>query len=127
MCGETVCCIHQEAEPVMWHFILNWIVMTIAILVAAYVIPGIIVESIGAAFVAAAILGILNVIIRPVLVFFTLPFTIVTFGLFLFVINALMLWLAGSLSPGFRVQSFIPALLGSLVITCVRLIAGLVI
>jgi putative membrane protein len=111
----------------MWDFILSWIIMTVAILVAAYLIPGIIVESIGAAFVAAAILGILNVIIRPVLVFLTLPLTILTLGLFLFIINALVLWLAGSLSPGFRVKSFMPALLGSLVITCVRLVAGVVI
>jgi putative membrane protein len=104
--------------------LINWIIATIAILVAAYLIPGIRVDSIGAALIGAAILGILNAVIKPILVIFTLPITLLTLGLFLFVINALMFLLAGSLLSGFHVQSFWPALLGSLVVTVVSYVAN---
>jgi putative membrane protein len=101
----------------------NWVIATIAILVAAYLIPGIRVDSLGAALIGAAILGILNAVVKPILVILTLPITLLTLGLFLFVINALMFLLAGSLLAGFHVQSFWPALLGSLVVTIVSYVA----
>jgi putative membrane protein len=82
-------------------------------------IPGVKVSSLGAAIVAAAILGILNALVRPILVILTLPLTIVTLGLFLFVINALMFQLAGALVPGFHVDSFWSALLGSLIVSTI--------
>lgn len=103
--------------------LVNWFIVTIAILVAAYLIPGIRVDSIGAAVIGAAILGILNAVVKPILVILTLPITLLTLGLFLFVINALMFLLAGSLLSGFHVQSFWPALLGSLVVTIVSYVA----
>lgn len=102
----------------------SWVIATIAILVAAYLIPGIRVDSLGAALIGAAILGILNAVVKPVLVILTLPITLLTLGLFLFVINALMFLLAGSLLSGFHVQSFWPALLGSLVVTVVSYVAN---
>ena len=100
-----------------------WIIITIAILVAAYLIPGIKVESLGSAIIGAAILGLLNVLIKPVLIILTFPITLLTLGLFIFVINALLFWLAGSMIRGFSVRSFGPALLGSLVVTIVTFIA----
>jgi len=103
--------------------LFTWIIITIAIFVAAYLIPGIKVDSIGAAIVGAAVLGVLNALIKPVLIILTLPITLLTLGLFIFVINALLFWLAGSIIPGFRVNSFGSALLGSLVVTIVSYIA----
>ena len=100
-----------------------WIIITIAILLAAYLIPGIKVDSLGSAIIGAAILGLLNALIKPVLIILTFPITLLTLGLFIFVINALLFWLAGSMIRGFSVRSFGPALLGSLVVTIVTFIA----
>ena len=100
-----------------------WIIITLAILLAAYLIPGIRVDSLGAAIVGAAILGLLNALIRPILIVLTFPLTILTLGLFIFVINALLFWLAGSMIRGFSVRSFGSALLGSLVVTVVNFFA----
>lgn len=103
--------------------LFHWLVVTVAILLAANFIPGIRVESLGAALIGAAILGILNAVVKPILVILTLPITLLTLGLFLFVINALVFLFAGSLTAGFHVQSFLPALLGSLVVTVVSYVA----
>ena len=100
-----------------------WIIITIAILLAAYLIPGIRVDSLGSAIIGAAILGLLNALIKPILIILTLPITILTLGLFIFVINALLFWLAGSIIRGFSVRSFGSALLGSLVVTVITFIA----
>jgi len=102
---------------------IAWIIITIAILLAAYLIPGIKVDSLGAAIIGAAILGLLNALIKPILVILTFPITLLTLGLFIFVINALLFWLAGSVIRGFSVRSFGSALLGSLVVTIVSYIA----
>jgi putative membrane protein len=104
--------------------VISWLITTIAILVAAHIIPGIRVDSLGGALVGAAVLGILNAVLKPIFVVLTLPITLITFGLFLFVINALIFWLAGSLLSGFHVQSFWSALLGSLVVSIVSYLAG---
>lgn len=106
----------------MTHILVSWIVTTLAILVVTHVIPGVRVSSLGTAVVAAAILGILNALVRPILVLLTLPLTIVTLGLFLFVINALMFQLAGALVSGFHVDSFWSALLGSLIVSIISYI-----
>jgi putative membrane protein len=103
--------------------LIHWLVTTIAILVAAYIIPGIRVDSLGAALIGAAILGILNAVLKPILVILTLPITLLTLGLFLFVVNALVFLLAGNLLSGFHVDSFWSALLGSLVVSVVSYIA----
>jgi putative membrane protein len=110
----------------MIHMLISWVIITVGILVAAHVIPGIRVASIKDAFIAAAILGLLNVLLRPILVFFTFPITLITLGLFLFVINALMFWLAGSVMRGFEVISFWSALLGSLVVSVISFVADLI-
>ena len=81
----------------------------------------------GSALVGAIVLGFVNAVVRPLMVLLTLPFTILTFGLFLLVVNALMLWLVAALVPGIRVQGFGSALLGSLVLTLLNLAVELLI
>ena len=95
--------------------IIRWLLLAAALLLVAYVYPGVAVKSFGAAMIAAFVLGLLNTIVRPLLVLLTLPVTLLTLGLFLFVINALMFWAAASLLDGFNVSGFGAALIGSLI------------
>jgi len=83
-------------------------------LVVAYILPGIVVASFWSAMWAALVLGLINMLVKPLFVLLTLPITIVTVGLFLFVINALMFWLAGSILKGFQVNGFWWAVGGAL-------------
>lgn len=95
--------------------ILIWILNAVALLVVAYILPGITVASFGSALVAALILGLLNALVKPVLVVLTFPITVVTLGLFLLVLNALLFWFAGSILKGFQVNGFWWAVLGAIV------------
>jgi putative membrane protein len=97
----------------------RWLILTIAIMSAAYVLKGIEVPGFFSAFFAAAILGILNALLRPILLLITLPLNILTLGLFTFVINALMLMMASGVIEGFEVHGFWWAVLGSLIISAV--------
>jgi putative membrane protein len=101
--------------------ILNWLLSAAALLAVASLYSGVVVTSFTAALIAAAVLGLLNAIVRPVLVVLTLPVTVVTLGLFLFVINALMFWSASGLLSGFNVRGFVPALIGSLIYSVLQL------
>ena len=102
------------------HLLARLVVNIIAILLISYLFPRVIrVEGFWAALVAAFVLGIINAILRPVLVFLTLPVTILTLGLFLLVINGLLLWLVAALVPGFQVNGFWGAVLGSVLISIV--------
>src|SRR6218665_3953778 len=95
--------------------LLKWLLSAVALLFVAYVYSGVEVRSFGAALIAAFVIGLFNVVLRPVLVLLTLPVTIVTLGLFLFVINGLLFGAAASLLDGFQVTGFAAALLGSLI------------
>ena len=95
--------------------IIKWLLSAAALLTVAYLYSGVVVTSFAGALVAAAVLGALNMVVRPVLVLLTLPVTVVTLGLFLFIINALMFWAAASLVSGLNVNGFGAALLGSLI------------
>ncbi len=97
--------------------LLHILIVALALMAAAYVIPGIEVASVYTAIIAALIIGLLNLVIRPILFVLTLPLTIVTFGLFAFVLNAAIFWFAASFIEGFTVTGFLPALLGSLVVS----------
>lgn len=97
--------------------LLRWLVLTLAVMAAAYVIEGIRVSSLASACFTAAALGILNAFFRPVLIVLTLPINLLTLGLFTFVINALMLMMASGLVSGFEVAGFWSAVAGSLVIS----------
>lgn len=87
----------------------------LAVLVVTRLVPGVTVQSFPAAFVAAIVIGIVNALIRPVLLLLTLPVNILTLGLFTLIVNALMFWLASSFTPGFRVANFGAAFWGALV------------
>lgn len=95
--------------------LLRWFLLAAALLLVAHLYPGVQVASFGAAMIGALVLGLLNTLVRPLLVLLTLPVTLLTLGLFLFVINALMFWMAGSVLSGFQVASFGAALVGSLI------------
>jgi putative membrane protein len=97
--------------------VLHWLVLTLALGIAAYILPGIDVSSPGALLISALVLGFLNAILKPVLVLLTLPLTVLTLGLFYLVLNAIVLALASVLVPGFEVQSFGWAFLGAIVIS----------
>jgi putative membrane protein len=95
--------------------ITKWLLSAAALLAVAYLYQGVEVKSFSAALIAAFVIGLFNMILRPVLVLLTLPVTVVTLGLFLFVINALMFWSASGVLDGFTVHGFGAALLGSLI------------
>jgi putative membrane protein len=97
--------------------LLRWLLSAAALLSVTYLYDGVVVNNFWAAMVAALVIGIFNTVLRPILVVLTLPVTVVTLGLFLFVINALMFWAAASLLSGFHVRGFEGALLGSLIYT----------
>jgi|SRR5712692_6205432 len=100
-------------------FLIRLIANTLAILAAAYIVPGIEVSG-GLALIAAAlVLALINAVVRPVLLFLTLPFTLVTLGLFIFLLNAFCLWLTSVLVKGFDVQGFWSAVLGAMIVSAV--------
>lgn len=95
--------------------IVRWLLLAAALLLVAQIYPGVSVASFGAALIAALVLGLLNTLVRPVLVLLTLPVTLLTLGLFLFVVNAAMFWAAASMLSGLRVDGFAAALIGSVI------------
>jgi putative membrane protein len=98
------------------YLILRWALNTLALFVVVTVVPGFHYRSIVSLAIAALILGLLNAVIRPILVLLTLPLTIVTLGLFLIVLNAVMLELTAFFAPGFRIDDFVAALIGAIVL-----------
>lgn len=106
----------------MLKIISKWLLLAAALLFVAYVYDGVVVKSFGAAMIAAFIIGLLNTIVRPILVVLTLPVTVLTVGLFLFVINALMFWAAAELLEGFQVKGFLAAFIGSLMYSVLGII-----
>ncbi len=104
--------------------ITRWLVITVAILLASYFVPGIHVDTLSTAVIAACVLGLINVFIRPVVVLLTLPLSILTLGLFYFFINAFLLKLAAYFVSGFEVSGFFAAFFGSLIISLVSWLAN---
>lgn len=98
---------------------IRWLLNAAALLVTAWLMPGMEIKGFAAALIAALALGVVNAIIRPVIMFFTLPLNILTLGLFTLVINAFMLLLAKSVVTGFVVSGFWAAFFGSIVLTVV--------
>lgn len=99
--------------------LLHWILSAVAVWIVAHIVPGIGVSGPAAALIAALVIGLINATLGLLLKILTFPLTILTLGLFWFVINALMLKLAASLVPGFYVRGFIPALIGAVVLSLV--------
>lgn len=109
----------------MLELLANWLVNAIVIIVAAYLLPGVHVATFVAALWAALVLGVINAILKPILVLLTLPINILTLGLFTFVINALLVLLATHIVSGFRVDSFWWALLFSLIVSIIHSILNI--
>jgi putative membrane protein len=99
--------------------IVRWLINALALFLTALVLPGISLRGVVPALIAAAVLGIVNAVIRPLLLVLTLPLNIVTLGLFTFVINALMLMLTSAIVPGFQVRGFVSALLGAVLLSII--------
>jgi putative membrane protein len=94
--------------------LLIWSLNSLALIAVANFVPGIHVEGFKAAFIAAFVLGLVNTLVRPIFIVLTLPVTVITLGLFIFVINGLMFWFAGSILRGFVVDSFWHGVLGAI-------------
>lgn len=101
----------------MLNLLIRWILYALAVIFVSWIIPGITVENFLSAMLVCIILALINTFIKPLLQFISLPINILTLGLFSFVINALLLMLAGAVTPGFEVDGFLSALLGSILLS----------
>jgi putative membrane protein len=96
-----------------------WLINALALMAVAYLMPGVVVSSFASALVAALILGLVNAVVRPVLFLLTLPATILTLGLFIFVLNGLLFWFVGSFIQGFFVAGFWSGVFGAIVFSLI--------
>jgi putative membrane protein len=103
----------------MIQLLLVWLINAVALIAVAYLMPGVSVASFTTALVAALVLGLVNAVIRPLLVLLTLPVTIITLGLFIFVLNGLLFWFVGSFIQGFVVAGFWPGVFGAIVFSLI--------
>lgn len=101
------------------YLLLRWLISALSLILVTYIVPGIKVQSFYTALIAALVLGLVNSLIRPVLLLLTLPVNILTLGLFTLVINALLFWLAATIVKGFGVDGFWPAFWGAIVMSIV--------
>ncbi len=108
----------------MLSLLLRWVLNAAALLAVAYIYQGVHVDSFVAAAIAALVLGLVNAVIRPILVLLTLPVTILTLGLFIFVINALLFWFVAEIVKGFSVTGFTAALIGSVLYSVLTLLTS---
>jgi len=99
--------------------LLVWLINSVALLAVPYILPSISVDTFGAAIFAALLLGLVNAIIRPILVLLTLPVTLLTLGLFIFIINGLLFWLVANFVPGFHVAGFWAGVFGAIVFSII--------
>jgi len=104
--------------------ITKWLLSALALLLVAKVVPGVEVSGIYIALIVAVLMGIVNVIIRPILIILTLPITILTLGLFTLVINGLLFWFVASFVEGFNVTGFVPAFVGALIVSVVSFLGN---
>jgi putative membrane protein len=108
----------------MKRFLVHWTLMSVALGVTAWILPGVSLDSMAALLVAALVLGFLNAVLKPVLVLLTLPITIVSLGIFYLVLNGILFALGATLVPGFRVDGFGWAFLGALVMSLLSTFLG---
>jgi putative membrane protein len=115
-------CAYSLVEGTTMRLLLNWVLSALAVWIVAQVVPGVHVNGAVAALIAALAIGFINATIGALLKIITFPLTLITLGLFWFVINALMLKLASAVVPGFQVQGFIAAFIGAIVLSLVNLL-----
>jgi len=106
----------------MIKLLLNWLLSTLALLLVSRIVPGFLINSFGTALLASVVVGFVNATLGFLLKIITFPITIVTIGLFWFVINALMLKLAAAVVPGFTINGFLPAFIGAIVLSIINLL-----
>lgn len=116
-----VCCLFEDYAFAM-QILLKWLLSAASLLIVTRIVPGFVVKGFGTALIAAIVIGLVNATIGLVLKVLTLPLTILTLGLFWLIINALMLMLASALVPGFKVEGFLPAFLGAIVLSLVNIL-----
>lgn len=112
--------------PIFIKWTLTFLITPAVLLIATAYIPGVFVSSVYIAIIVAIILGFLNIFIRPILLFFSLPITIITFGLFIFVVNALLLWFVSTFISGFSFEGFMPAFITAILISVAHWIGDMV-
>lgn len=106
----------------MIRIIARWIINALALYIVAKILPGIQLTDFGSALIAVLVIGLVNALIKPILFLLTLPVTVLTLGLFTFILNALMLMLASAITPGFKIDGFGTALIGSILLSIVTTI-----
>lgn len=106
--------------------LVRWLISAVAVMLVAYLVPGITVAGFVSASLVALVLGFANAVVRPILVFLTLPITILTLGFFILVINAFLFMVTSSLVPGFHVDGFWPAFIGSIVMAIIGWMANMI-
>ncbi len=111
----------------MTKILVRWLLLAGALLLVAHLYPGVIVKTFTSALIAAFVLGLLNTLLRPILVLLTLPVTVLSLGLFLFIINALMFWMAATVLDGLAVTGFAAALIGSLIYSLCGMVIDVVV
>lgn len=104
----------------MIHILIVWVLSAFCLYVTAVIVPGFRIKGFGAALISAAVVGLFNALIRPILLFLTFPINIVTLGLFTFVVNAIILRLAAGLLKGFDIEGWLPAILGAIVLVIIQ-------
>jgi len=107
--------------------LISLLLNTLALIITAYIVPGFKVDSFTAALLAAIVLGLINTFVKPVLLLLTLPLTIITLGLFMFVVNAIVLRLTTLVVPGFMVDGWMPAILGAIVLSVTSTILSMLV
>jgi putative membrane protein len=114
-----------EEVNMLLSLLLYWVLTAVVLLIVDAILPGIAISSFGTALVAALVMGLVNFFIRPILSLLTLPLNILTLGLFSFIVNALMFGLVAAIVPGFEVNGFLNALLGSLLLSIMTSVLGM--
>lgn len=120
--GIIAVCLEHSLK--IMSLIIRWFINALALMLVAYLYSGVQVTGIVQALIAALVLGLVNAIIRPILVILTLPVTIMTLGLFIFIINAFMFWFVAEVVHGFNVSGFMAALIGSLMYSVITIITS---
>lgn len=106
----------------MFVLLAKWVLSALSLYIVARILPGVTLSDFGSALMASIIIGLVNTLVKPLFVLLTLPISIITLGLFLLFINAFMLMLAGSLTPGFKIDGFSTAFVGSILLSIVSAI-----
>ncbi|MFA6040403.1 MAG: phage holin family protein [Methylophilus sp.] len=107
--------------------LISWLLKALALIAVAYLVPNIYVANIWIALVAALIIGLANILIKPILVIFTLPITLITLGLFIFVINGLLFWAVGHFLQGFEVRTVLAGIIGAIVYSVISWVLSAII